>query len=576
MALNLVQYRDVRQKCRTSLRFLCHILGYVDVCREVHGKLIDSLQKFKGGTEEFKLLAGGRFGLTPNSFKPFVEMWDLEGPRKSLVLIPRGHLKSSVATMAHTIQWIINYPNIRILLSSGTGDQVRGFLSETKEHFQFNEKFRYYFPEFCPHGKGVKDFGNQDEFTVPCRTVHRKEPTVATCSVGAVVAGGHFDVIKNDDIVDKENVRTPEQILNVNSHYGFLWPLLETCEKAPFKGWMDVIGTRYSFSDLYGNIIDGEAESPQGWTILQQDAIVEGELSMEPCMADCEIKKPHPIITHCKSLWPSRVPPQALLDILNDPLQGPEKLASQYRMNPIPEKSGLISNKDELVWIPRKELDDLLPRLTQRVTIDLAGMEPATNKMSDLDFTVINHHGFSRDGRLYVNRLWRGRFTPFEVIEIIFKISRLYPRVLEFKVSKDHFYRVLMPFLKREQQKRQMWIPITPAKIDNNVSKPQKIKGLQPWFRMKSIILAQDLDCKLAVINEIMRFPKFSHDDILDTICDALFDRDGNLNNDVTGRPKTEIEVREQGSPLPEALTWAILQGQQTEQETQYDLITGW
>jgi hypothetical protein len=54
------------------------------------------------------------------------------------------------------IQWILNYPNIRILLSSGTGDQVHGFLKEIKGHFQFNDILRWLYPEYCPNAKNMR------------------------------------------------------------------------------------------------------------------------------------------------------------------------------------------------------------------------------------------------------------------------------------------------------------------------------------------------------------------------------------------------------------------------------------
>lgn len=524
---------------------------------------MDALQKFQGGTETISLLEKGKFHLEVGSYKPACDMWDLSGERERLILIPRNHLKTTLMA-AHVIQWILNYPNVRVLMSSGTGDQCRNFIRGIKEHFQTNEKFRYFFPDYVPHGKNAKEFGNQESFTVPNRNQPGlKEPTISTCSVGSVVAGGHFDIIVNDDLVDKENVRTPEQIQTVKDHFGYLDPLLQRVDKEPNQGWTYVVGTRYDYSDLYGELIDAEAKKgdKSQWKILVQSAVVEGSLD-----------KPET----CKTLWPSRFPPRELLRIANDPTRGWPHLSSQYLMNPIPGKSGLIEDQDELRWIPRKDLDPLLPRLTQRITIDLAGMEPSTNKLADNDYTVINHHGFGQDGRLYINRLWRGRYTPHEVIELLFAIYKQYPQVLEIKVSKDHFARVLLPFLKREMVKRSIWLPVTEAAIDNRISKQQKIKGLQPWFRMKSIVWAEDIECRLDVINEIMRFPKYSHDDILDTVCDAMVNREGDINSDVTGRPKSEQEVREQASPLPQAITWAILEGKNKEQESQHDLYTGW
>jgi hypothetical protein len=185
---------------------------------------------------------------------------------------------TSVATVAHSIQWVINYPNIRILISSGTGDQARGFLRAIKQHFTENEMFRFLFPEFCPQ-KNVKDFGNQEQFNVPNRTLHTaKEPTFKTCSSESVVSSGHYDIHKNDDLVDKETVKTSEQIATIKRHFAMLDPLLERNQRSAETvkhGWVDVIGTIYHFNDLHNALYLAEMEKPKEqrqWNIVKLSA----------------------------------------------------------------------------------------------------------------------------------------------------------------------------------------------------------------------------------------------------------------------------------------------------------------
>jgi predicted phage terminase large subunit-like protein len=595
MLITLPIWKEMRQRGRTSLLYLCKaILGYKDVCPQVHGNLIRSLQEFEGGEDEAvgKSINGkpspGSFPELINGYKPFIpNMWDLEGSRERLILIPRNHLKTSVATIAHTIQWIINYPDVRILLSSGTGDQVKGFLRAIKEHFQTNETFRYFYPEFVPHGKAVKEFGNQEMFTVPCRRLIRPEPTVNTLSVGSVVAGAHYDVIKHDDMVDKENCRTPEQIQTVKNHYGMLDPLLQRVEPtdtrraSQCRGWTDVIGTRYDYSDLYGTIIDGhrktiESGKTSDWHILEQSAIVSGDLS------DPE---------HCVTLWPDRFPPSELLRIANDPTRGWPHLSSQYLMNPRSDKDGLLESENEIVWVPPDAVRKIYAYLNLHVTVDLAGMEPSTNKLSDNDYTVINLHGFGHDGSLYILSILRGRYTPFEVIDLLFKLASVHPRLLDIKVEKEAHARVLLPFLKREMAKRGKYLPIVEIRRDNRTSKQQRIKGLQPWFRNGSIRFADNQPHKLAIIDEIMRFPRYAHDDILDTIADAMQNRDGGITIEVTPMDKQQNDYIEmsQKARLPDgSVSIANLSpdlknlmdriwGQDQEQEhVTVDSVTGW
>src|SRR6516162_8127095 len=164
--------KERRHMARTKLRYLCcELLGYKDVSREVHLSILKMLQHFPGGTE--KLNSDGTVEYTPA-----VPIHLLEGCRQNLILFPRGHLKTSIITIAHIIQWILNYPNVRIALSMAIGDQTEKVMREIKGHFQYNNIFRLTFPDYCPPPKKSADWGNMQEFIVPKRTMHRKEPTV--------------------------------------------------------------------------------------------------------------------------------------------------------------------------------------------------------------------------------------------------------------------------------------------------------------------------------------------------------------------------------------------------------------
>lgn len=553
--VSIRNYMRIRQRCRTDLIYLCkNVLGYVDVDAEVHGPICEALQQFKGGIDRYT--SDGQFV----DYEPYCSLWELEGCRKTLILFPRGHLKSTIATIAHTIQWLINYPDVRIIISTATGDQAKKFLTEIKAHFQFNEAFRYFFPEFCPEARKASEFGSQEQLTVPCRRKKRKEPSVFTCTVGAVVSSVHVEVLKNDDLVDKENVRTKDQILNVNAHFSMLWPLVETSHLPPDKrpiggdlGWMDVTGTRYDFSDLYGRIIKGEQEAKdKSWKIVVRAAIYDDDKGVK------------------KALWPNRLPLAVLEAMRNDPTVGSATFNSQYLQNPIADGQGLCA-VNEIVWVPRHEIQNLKPRLREFVTIDLGGLD-GNKKGSDTDYTVINHHGFGTDGRLYIVNLVRGRFSPTETIEHVFQVLDKNPRILSVKVEKEAHARVLLPFLRGEMARRQKYVPILEIKRDNQTSKENRIKGLQPWFEGNLIRFAADIPCRSAVEDEIQYFPKYAHDDILDTCADAMQNGDGVSYDMVPAY--SEIERPHINSPLPRELDATIF-GEKQEPNL-IDAITGW
>ena len=95
-----VSIEEVRQACKESLHFLCtRFLGFND-WDVVH----DDMEKFVNRKS-----------------------------RKKLLLVPRGHLKTSVITKGFSIQQILRNPNVRILIANQVWDKAREMLYEIKQ-----------------------------------------------------------------------------------------------------------------------------------------------------------------------------------------------------------------------------------------------------------------------------------------------------------------------------------------------------------------------------------------------------------------------------------------------------------
>lgn len=502
-------WKEDRQKARTDLLYLCRsILDWKDIAPSPHGIIIDKLQKFRGGEDFVDEKTGGFKG-----YKPFCELWALTGPRRRLTLWPRGHLKTTIITQAHAIQWILNYPDIRILISTAVAKQAEDMLKTIKSFFQFSPKLRALFPEYCPAPNQAADFGNQEEFTVPCRAKRwLKEPTCSVTAIGKVIAGYHYEIIKHSDIVDKENVRTEGGRRATTEHFKWLSPLLERHEGK--SGWEDVEGTRYDFSDTYGT------------------EIVDKEESLAPSKRTWQIEIKSAYNPDGSLLWPQRWSNESLEDELNR--LGPALFAANYHNQPIPDSDGLAGPKD-IVFFPRKALSGI--HLRYHVTVDLHGMEDNAGN----DSTVLNVSGFDNDGRMYVVELRVGHFTPFETIDHMFGLRKRYGNI-DFKIEKDAHARVLLPFLKREMQKRGTHMMLIPIKRDTRISKKQRIRGLQPWFKAGNIRILEDLEPKarIEIVQQITRFSMSSHyhDDILDTMADQMQNADGGVTTDVYPRGK--------------------------------------
>src|SRR5260370_5738802 len=532
-----------RQKCRTDIFALAKVLGYPDICPSIHQPIVDILPKLPGGIDYYD--AKGRF----IEYKPFKEIWQMEGPREFLIMYPRGHLKTTLISQAYLIQCIINWPDIRVMLSCGTGDQVERVIRATKGIFQYNEDFRILFPEFCP--QNADDFGSSQQFIVPARKLQRGEPTVFSVTVNKTISGYHPDMIFHSDLVDKENVKTPGGIKDVIGHFDFMGPLLERySEKDGYpatRGFVFVEGTPYDFGDLHNKLMKNDqcivCNMPRSDHFGENYKCKNtSDSSLYAPMWQKIIKPAQENYPYGKILWPDRFQQKELDRICRD---NEWLFSAQYLMKCIPQGDGLCDPKD-VAFLPPHIIGSLMPTLRLHATVDLAGMEE--NRSGD--YTVLTVGGFDRDGRLYIIDIRRGHFPPEEVIRHIFDIHTRYPGIIDFKIEKDAHTRVLLPFLQREMSKKQRFPVIWPIKRDTHRTKQDRIKSLRPWFKT-GIIRFSDLipqTTKMELLDEIIQFPSQSygvHDDVLDTLADMMQNRDGGVTDDVIADAPYEEVTRE-------------------------------
>jgi predicted phage terminase large subunit-like protein len=70
-----------------------------------------------------------------------------------------------------------------------------------------------------------------------------------------------------------------------------------------------------------------------------------------------------------------------------------------------------------------------------------------------------------------------------------------------------------------EMNKRSFFFSIKELKPNSTKSKSNRIKGLQPWFENGKIFLKKD---QHELIDQITRYPKTRHDDVLDSLAHIL------------------------------------------------------
>lgn len=531
-----------RWKARTDLIWLCnHVLGYKDVKDEIQGAFIRHLQKFPVPTPE-QMLSNDRFERGEWIYKPVKRLYDLPGSRRVLILDPRGFLKTTCNVVAHTVQWIINYPDIAIMIVQATTEKAEDFLHEVKAHFQANEVFRTLFPEHVPQRK-IMDWGTKKEFTTEARNkaVIRKERTVMTGSIDKGSAGYHFDVMKFSDIVESNNSRTVQQNKDIIRSFGMMENLLVRPDS-----WIDVEGTRYHNADLYSEIIRKQRELPPERRFYQvhvrgcyKKTIENPQFSIEeldlPDLLDESKLKPRddekePDLRKI-SWWPERFPTDKLEQYRLDPVTA-DSFPTQKLNNPA-ALGGRIPfpvDKRYPTFITRKDFRENILVAHYDVSIDTAETQGARS-----NYTAITIGAWDSYGRCYIVEICHGKFNPDEIIEQTLRVVKKYrPRTV--KIEETSFVRGLMSSFRRYMDLRQVYIPFEFIKRDNQTAKEERILNtLQPWYKSGELRFVEDFGqpdspegreethrIRLWLQEELKNFPFHEFNDILDTLSDLF------------------------------------------------------
>jgi predicted phage terminase large subunit-like protein len=500
-----------RKKARTDIIWLAkHVLGYKDVDPEVHFPVINSLQKFDElqGKDEF--LPPGAFKYTPKEGNP-EEI--LSGTRRRLILDPRGFLKTTLNVITHSIQWILNYPNVAILIVHASGEKAEEVLQEIKAHFQSNPAFRYFFPEYCPRGSRG-DWGTRQYFTTPARNQIRKEPTVSVGAIEKAMAGSHYHVIKFTDVVDLSNVGTKAQLDKVIYTFGMFRNLLISP-----RHWIDVEGTRYDFHDLYGRIIDNRFKDSQ-WQIMVR-GVYKKDIP-DPKFTPEELDAPYLLDAQGRriSWWPKRFPTEELERERTDPTTGEYVFASQKLNNPVDLSEEKPFPLNKLTWIEEEALKRV-PMSYYTTTVDTADTVGEKS-----NYSCLTTCGWDRMGRCYVVDIRLGKFLPDEIVSQMFNIQQKYkPRCI--RVEETAFVRGLWPSVGRMRDLSGIFPVFDFIKRDNVTAKQERILSIQPWYKAGEIRFSAGLPefVKERLVQELSRFPKTTHDDILDTLADQFQNR---------------------------------------------------
>lgn len=419
-----------------------------------------------------------------------------------LILEPRGCFKTSCITVGYSTHSIIRNPNIRILIDTEDVSISKTFLREIKDHFENNSEVRKFFGDF------VGNKWTEHEIIVSKRTkTHLKEPTIALAGIETTRVGQHYDLIICDDLHSQQNVSTPEQIVKVKKHFKLLFSLLDP------GGQMIVIGTRWHFDDLYGEIIEKEMErraagKPKRFRIRRKKAIKEdGTLH-----------------------FPTRLTREFLDDVKME--QGSYIFSCQYQNEPVDQDSA----KFKKVWI--KYYGTTAPQGLFITSV----LDPAISKKDDGCYSAITTIGSDYDGYWFILDVLRMKLNPTEVVNAIFTTQQKWNPV-RFGIEVVAYQKSLKYWVKERSMDGGVFPNIVELRTDTTITKPMRIEGLIPRVEYGMILFPGFGESTIPkhiypLYEEMVQFPVGKYIDALDSLAYHL---------QLTIKPNKKVKIIQPG-----------------------------
>jgi len=436
-SLSEEDFNYLRWKTKTSLFYCAHsVLGYNKMVANLHGHLCKWIV-------------------------------DTQDDMYRMILLPRGHYKSTVVTISDSIR--ISLPdvtgnmehpyncgtNVRILIgheSSGPPGGASRFLREITGHFCGNTKLMALFPECVPSKK--IHVMNQRELELP-RTERWGEPTFDTLGVGVLAQGRHYDFMKFDDLYGPEaRDSRPTRAKTIGWFNG-----AHSYMVSKRYGHMDLIGTRYSLDDLYNHAMEVYGDTLVKY-IRRVEEYSEGKLQLI-----------FPEETSHESLKPLRNDPVEWVQHTNDPISGLTEFEEGWKrtFNWLGvHKIAVFSGSTQKVV----QLHDC-----DRVIL----IDPARkNGMTGFVVTAMDPLG-----RIFILDAIKGRFTDSAFCNLLFRlVQKWYPRTVG--IEGVLFSELYQPWLEAEMRNRGIRFHITTLK-QKRIGKTQEhkddhIKALAPYY----------------------------------------------------------------------------------------------
>ncbi len=406
----------------------------------------------------------------PPFHREIFKLYENEDYLRLAIAAPRGHAKSTITDLVYLAWTIVHSKRKFILLVSDTYSQAVLFLETLKAEFEGNDKLKAFYGDVTSK--------NWSEGEIIVNGIMVKALGAGMKVRGLKYRENRPDLIVIDDLENDELVESAERRDKLERWFnGALVPAMDKGGRVVYIG-----------------------------TILHYDALLY-KITGTDRYREFETRT-YKAITPKGALWPEHLNMVELERIKQDYIsKGQGSLFYQeYQNDPVSDENRKFK-LEKFKYI--KDENELASReLNTFITIDRAYSLDKT-----ADFTGIIVNSVDRDNNWYIRLAERFKGTEKDLIDKIFGLYMYYLPV-KFGIEQKAFEYTIKPALDDEMRKRSMFFLVEPLK-DLGKAKTVRIEGLVPRFESGSIYLKRD---QVDLIDELTRFPRSPHDDLLDAL----------------------------------------------------------
>lgn len=412
---------------------------------------------------------------TPPFHKEILDLISNKDNRRVGVIAPRGHAKSTTVDMTYPL-WAGCFEQEEfVVIISDTYTQAAEFINALKDEFENNPKIKWLF------GNMKGDDWQDGEFVLSNGIKY------AAKGSGMKIRGIRHrhtrpTLMIFDDIENDENIKSAEQRQKL-----YHWFTKAAIPALARGGRAVVIGTILHFDSLVNKVMK------------QQDIFKSWQTRVFYAITTDEDGTEH-------ALWPEHRSLEKLKSMRDNPndqeFVGSIAFAQEYQHKPFSEEDAIVKPD----WIKECEPPDEYSRQARVLTVD-----PAASERQTADPTAMIVADLGADGNVYVRAIRNQRTSPSITAETIQNLYETYqPQVVGIEQGAlGLVFRDLLAGL-----------PVIGLKPDKD--KVRRLLAVSRFFEAGKVFLVKDIQNGQALREQLIEFPKGTHDDMVDAIVYAI------------------------------------------------------